>query len=181
MDSEVNLIKKILKRIEILPAIAKSIAVLLSYWLGSFLTFHIHEKTAYIGAMLACTSAIVVLQKEDLKGSFRIAWLRVVGTFIGAVMAICYLLLFPFSVVGMVVAVFVLDLICMMLGVPDNGKMAAITLVIILIVSMYSTNLSPILNGTLRFLESAIGTSIGLLMVWLLRYVDEHRISKWRK
>lgn len=175
MDTEANFAKKILKRIELLPAIAKSIAVFLSYWLGSLLTFHIHENTAYIGAMLACTSAIVVLQKEDLKGSFRIAWLRVVGTFIGAVMAICYLLLFPFSVLGMVIAVFVLDLICMLLGVPDNGKMAAVTLVIILIVSIYSTNLPPLLNGTLRFLESAIGTSIGLLMVWLLRYIDGHK------
>lgn len=165
---------KILKRIEILPAIAKSAAVLLSYWLGSLLTFHLHESTAYIGAMLACTSGIVVLQK-DLKGSFRIAWLRVVGTFIGAVMAICYLELFPFSVIGMVVAVFILDLICMMLGVPDNGKMASVTLVIVLIVSIYSTNLSPILNGTLRFIESAIGTSIGLCMVWMLRYIDERK------
>lgn len=173
--SDMSWVTRIFKRIDILQAIAKSVAVLLSYWLGSFLTFRIHENTAYIGAMLACTSAIVVLQKEDLKGSFRIAWLRVVGTFIGAVMAIGYLLLFPFSVLGMVIAVFVLDLICMMLGVPDNGKMAAVTLVIILIVSIYSTNLSPILNGTLRFLESAIGTSIGLCMVWVLGYIDRKK------
>ncbi|MGL4328114.1 MAG: hypothetical protein ACRCS7_11680, partial [Tannerellaceae bacterium] len=48
-------------------------------------------------------------------------------------------------------------------------------LVIILIVSIYSTNLPPLLNGTLRFLESAIGTSIGLCMVWLLRYVDRKK------
>lgn len=173
-------IKNIIDRIDLSQALAKSVAVLLSYQLGSWLTFHLHEHSAYIGAMLACTSCIVVIQKGSLEDSEKLAWLRIVGTFLGAVMAFIYLLLFPFSVVGMIVAIFLLDLVCMMLRVPDNGKIASITLVTILIVSEYSSDLSPAMNGLLRFLEAAIGTSIGILAVWVLLFIGRKKELRQR-
>ena len=88
---------------------------------GSYVTGRFHQESGFIGAILACTSAIVVLQERDLKNSLHNAWLRVLGTFIGALIAWIYLLLYSFSVGGLIIAVFILELICMLLNVPDNA------------------------------------------------------------
>lgn len=74
------------------------------------------------------------------------------GTFIGAVVAYVYLVNFRFSPAGMVVAVVLEEVICMMFKVPDNGKMATITLIIVLIVSERSPDLSPIGQRTAALL-----------------------------
>ena len=96
--------------------------------------------------MLACVSAIVVQQQPDIRHAVQQGWLRVLGTFIGAVVAYVYLVNFRFSPAGMVIAVVLEEVICMMFKVPDNGKMATITLIIVLIVSERSPDLSPLAN-----------------------------------
>ena len=126
--------------------------------------------------MLACVSAIVVQQQPDIRHAVQQGWLRVLGTFIGAVVAYVYLVNFRFSPAGMVVAVVLEEVICMMFKVPDNGKMATITLIIVLIVSERSPDLSPLANGLLRFSEATVGAVVGIAAVWP---VDRYR--RWRQ
>ncbi|WP_161945866.1 MULTISPECIES: FUSC family protein [Culturomica] len=154
-------------------------AVLLSYFFGNYVTGHFHENSGYIGAILACTSSIVVLQENDLKNSLHNGWLRVLGTFMGALIAWIYLLFYPFTIIGMIVAVFILEVICMLLKVPDNGKMATITLSVILIISREYPDLPPWANGLLRFSESAVGAGIGIFMVWL-EYIFQKFRTIWK-
>ena len=68
----------------------------------------------------------------------------------------------------MIVTVFLLDILCMLFGIPDNGRMATITLVIILIISQMSPSLSPLENGVLRFSEATVGALIGIALAWLV-------------
>ena len=58
-----------------------------------------------------------------------------VGTFIGSLIATIYLMLFPFSLLGLIVTVFLLEITCMLLKIPDNGKMATIALIVIMLIS----------------------------------------------
>lgn len=157
----------ILRRVRLGTAFLKCMAVLLAYVFGYYVTRHFREESGGMGAVLACTSAIVVLQDNNLKNSLHSAWLRVLGTFIGAFIAWIYLLFYPFSVTGMIVAVFVLEIICMLLKVPDDGKMATITLTVVLVVSQRYPGLPPWENGLLRFSEAAVGAGIGIFMVWI--------------
>lgn len=60
-------ILNIIKRIEPGTALLKCITVLLACFFGSYITGRFHEESGSIGAILACTSAIVVLQDKDLK------------------------------------------------------------------------------------------------------------------
>lgn len=170
---------KIIRRVHLGAAFVKCLAVLLAYFFGNYVTGHFHEGSRYIGAILACTSAIVVLQANDLKNSLHNAWLRVLGTFIGAFIAWVYLLFYPFTILGMIVTVFILEIICMLLKVPDNGKMATITLSVILIISREYPGLPPWANGLLRFSESAVGAGIGIFMVWQESVFQKFR-SIWK-
>ena len=96
---------EILRRVQPLEVIAKAVAVTLAYLLGFAITSHFHEASSLTGAMLACVSAIVVQQQPDIRHAVQQGWLRVLGTFIGAVVAYVYLVNFRFSPAGMVVAV----------------------------------------------------------------------------
>lgn len=163
------------------PGIAfiKCMAVLLGYFFGTYVTGRFHEESGYIGAILACTSAVVVLQENDLKNSLHTGWLRVLGTFIGAFVAWIYLFFYSFSMIGMILAVFCQEIVCMLLKVPDNGKMATITLAVILIISREYPDLPPWANGLLRFSESAVGAGIGIFMVWV-EYIFQKFRHIWK-
>ena len=80
----------------------------------------------------------------------------------------------------MIIAVFILELICMLLNVPDNGKMASITLTVILIISDEYPDLPPWENGLLRFSEAAVGAGIGIFMVWI-EYVFQKFMTIWKE
>lgn len=158
---------KIVARVDIIMAIAKSIAVLVSYLVGFYLTGSFNDESRYFGAMLAAIASIVALQ-ADVKTSVHQGWLRVLGTFIGAVIATIYLMIFPFSIAGFIATVFALEIVCMMLNIPDNGKMATIALIVIMLISQKNPNIPPIVNSSLRFLETAVGAVIGIVLAWLV-------------
>ncbi|MGL5731961.1 MAG: FUSC family protein [Bacteroidales bacterium] len=162
---------RVIQRIKLGFITAKTIAVFISFIAGGALSVYFHNSSSYLGAMLAAISAIVVLQTENLSKSINQGWLRVLGSFIGALIAYIYLLFFPFSLPGMCISIFFLGIICMLLSVPDNGKMATVVLIWVFIRSMDSTQ-SPLLNGFLRFTESTIGVTIGLITAYFLEKLN---------
>lgn len=165
-----NVLSKLVHKVDLTMAIAKSIAVLVSYLVGFYLTDSFHGESRYFGAMLAAIASIVALQ-SDVQTSIKQGWLRVLGTFIGAVIATIYLLIFPFSVAGLIATVFVLEIVCMMLSIPDNGKMATIALIVIMLIPQKSPDIPPIVNSSLRFLETTVGVGIGIAIAWLIEFV----------
>lgn len=142
--------------------------ILLAYLTGVYVTGSLHQASRWMGAMLACTSVVVVLQSQNYRESLRAGWMRVLGTFLGALIAYVYLTIWPFSIVGMLASVFLLEMLCMLLGIYKNDRIATITLLIILLVSQMTPRISPLENCLLRFFESAVGVGVGVGLVWLL-------------
>ncbi len=56
---------------------------------------------------------------------------------------------------------------CAAINVPSHGRLAAITVIVVMVTGSLDPALSPGLNALLRFLESSIGTGTALLAVWL--------------
>lgn len=169
-----NSLLKIVHKVDLTMAIAKSIAVLISYLVGFYLTGSFHDESRYFGAMLAAIASIVALQ-SDVQTSIKQGWLRVLGTFIGAVIATVYLSIFPYSLAGFIATVFLLEIVCMMLSIPDNGKMATIALIVIMLISQKNPDIPPIVNSSLRFLETAVGVGIGIAIAWIVELIREKR------
>jgi uncharacterized membrane protein YccC len=67
----------------------------------------------------------------------------------------------------MAVAIFATVMICAAINVPNHGRLAAITVIVVMVTGSLDPSLSPGLNALLRFLESSIGTGVALLVVWL--------------
>ena len=151
------------------------LGILLAYLTGIYASGSIHSASRWMGAMLACTSVITVLQMPSYKESLRPSIMRVVGTLLGAIIAYIYLKLLPFSVVGMLCAVFALEAICMLLDIYKYGRIATITMIIILLVKQMSPESNALTNCSLRFFESAVGVGVGLMLRWAIERWNEFR------
>ena len=166
-------------RIKLFEIALSVIGIWAAYLLGMHVTGRIHASSRWMGAMLACTSVVVVLQKGSYRDSLMAGVTRVLGTLIGAVTGYIYLRMWHFSVGGMLCAVAVLEALLMLLRMYANGQMAVITMLIILLVSKMSPEVNPEVNALLRFFESAVGSGVGIALLWCIeRYRKNSKISK---
>ena len=166
---------KAMSRVHPFVLLVSCLGILLAYLTGMYATGSFHSTSRWMGAMLACTSVVVVLHMPGYKEALRAGWIRVLGTFLGAFVAYLYLLILPFSVVGMLIAVFVLEMICMILNMYGNGSIATITMIIIMLVSKMSPEVDPAVNCALRFFEATVGVGVGVGLLWIIE-----RWNRWR-
>ncbi|MDE2235705.1 MAG: FUSC family protein [Gammaproteobacteria bacterium] len=140
----------------------------LSYYLGEIFTAVFHGSSAQIGGLWSALSGLIVLQstiRETLKSSL----LRLIGTFIGALICAIYLWLFGFSIIGMALCAGLTMSICYLLNIFEYARLAAVTVVIIAVISVRTPDISPFLNSFLRFCEAVIGVGICIACVYGLR------------
>lgn len=144
------------------------IGVLLAYLTGVYITGSLHEASRWMGAMLACTSLVVVLQSHNYKDSLRAGWTRVLGTFLGALVAYIYLKIWPFSIVGCSPRSSCWRCSACWSESTRTTASATITLLIILLVSQMTPHVSRPDNCLLRFTESVVGVGVGVALLWVL-------------
>lgn len=167
---------RFLRRIRPFEIAVSCIGIWAAYLLGMHVTGSFHESSRWMGAMLACTSVVAVLQKGTYRDSLAAGLARVGGTFAGAAVAYIYLQFRPFSVGGMLGMVAVLETLLMAAGMYANGQMAVVTLLIIMLVSKQSPDVDPAVNALLRFFEAAVGSGVGIGLLWCIE-----RWDAWRK
>ena len=141
-----------------------ALAALVAYWLGSWFTSLFPGYLPKIGGLWSAISAIVVTQATS-KEALSSASLRILGSAIGAATSAIYLTLLPFHPAGMALAIFATLLLCAAVNVPSHGRLAAITVIVVMVTSSLDPKLSPGLNALLRFAESCIGTGVAVLAV----------------
>jgi uncharacterized membrane protein YgaE (UPF0421/DUF939 family) len=90
------------------------------------------------------------------------------GSAIGAGTSAIYLTLLPFHPLGMAVVIFATIALCAAIKVPSHGRLAAITVIVVMVTGSLDPKLSPGLNALLRLAESCIGTGVAVLAarVW---------------
>ncbi|WP_322629534.1 FUSC family protein [Halothiobacillus sp.] len=137
-----------------------------SYLAGFYFTELFHAASASMGALWSAVSGIVVLQATQ-RDTWSSASLRIFGSLIGAVTSAAYLSVLPFSPIGMAVSIFVTVLLCHVARIPDHARLAAITVVVIMVITSIDPTLNPISNAALRFSESFIGATIAVFAALL--------------
>lgn len=143
-------------------AVVTLLAYLLGYWFTSLFPGYLPK----IGGLWSAISAIVVTQGTR-RETTNSASLRILGSAIGALTSAVYLSLLPFHPIGMAVAIFATVALCATIKIPSHGRLAAITVVVVMVTGSLDPKLSPALNALLRLAESCIGTGIAVLGVRL--------------
>jgi len=109
-------------------------------------------------------SGVVVLQATR-RETVASAWLRVLGSLIGAIVCAAYLSFLPSSPLGTAFSIGIAVLLCHAFRVPDHARLASITVAVTMVVSMADPRIKPLINAGLRFVESCIGTALAVLAV----------------
>ncbi|QKJ67054.1 FUSC family protein [Deefgea piscis] len=143
-----------------------AIVSVLSFYFGVHFTQFFQGESAGIGGLWAAISSIVVLQATQ-KATIESAWMRTLGTLIGASMSALYFQFFPFSWLGMGATIFATVLLCEMLNIPDNARLASITVCITMVMASLHPSINPYLNSILRFSESMIGIALSMAAISL--------------
>ena len=156
-------------------SIVTCVGVVLAYTVGMYVTGPMHMPSRWMGAMLACTSTVIVLRSPGYRESLKVGSIRVLGTFLGASVAFIYLSFFKFTVVGMLASVFVLEMASMFLGLYKSDRISTITMLIILFISQMRPGTPAWQNCLLRFVESVAGVAIGVAMLLVLDWWNRLR------
>lgn len=136
-----------------------------SYLCGFYFTQMIHEPTSLVGGLWAAISGIIVFE-NTAPDTLHSAKIRIIGSLTGAIVSGIYLFFFPFTILGFSICIALGVLLCFLFEIQHSIKLTAITISVILIVSTVEKELDPMLNAGLRFFESAIGTSLALLVAY---------------
>jgi uncharacterized membrane protein YgaE (UPF0421/DUF939 family) len=114
----------------------------------------------------AVIPAIIVMQ-ADLGGSVHAGWIRLSGTLIGALAGVLMGLLIPEQTTAMVLAVFFTLVLCTLIpGFGEAVRLAGITAAIVLLLD--EPHQSVVQAGMLRFLETALGIAVALVVSFLV-------------
>lgn len=153
-------------------AILFALVSAVSFSLAFAITGYVPEATdtRMIGALWAMISAIVVMQ-DTRSATISTAWLRILGSLIGAVFSAFYLLVFPFSIVGMGILIGVVVLVCELLHLPGYLRLAGLTAGIVMVISVVNPDIPPFVNAATRFFEVMIGSSVAVAAAWIWQYV----------
>jgi uncharacterized membrane protein YccC len=143
-----------------------ALACLAAYAIGYHFTALFPGYLPGIGGLWSAISAIVVTQatREDTRSQ---ASLRILGSAVGALISALYAMVLPFHPVGMAAAIFVTVLICSALHIPGHARLAAITVLVVMVTASLDPRLNPLLNALLRLIESCIGTTMAVVVVSL--------------
>ncbi len=144
-----------------------------AYLLGLGVGWLAGTPSERLGAMWAAISGIVVLQ-DTLRDTWAATRARVLGTFIGALLAAVFLALLPVTPWGLGLCVGLTVLLCRLCGIADGGRLSSITVVVVMVISSMRPELNPFVKAALRFIEAGCGTGMALAVALASRAIAGH-------
>ena len=156
-----------LSKTDVVYAISLTIASLISYYvLGPF----VNHPNDLLGGMWA-TVATVFVFREAKDPPLRAGVARFFATCVSCVLTFVYLLLLPFSPVGMAVIIGIGTIVVMLLGRRDDVITTGITTAVIMVVAGIGPSSLGWTVLPLRLLDTVIGIIVGVGCWWIGKFL----------
>jgi len=143
--------------------LALAAACYVSYWLTAHVLSRLHSLSAAddkLGALWAVIATIFVY-RTSYRQDRAVAVSRGVATLLSFALCLVYLLILPFSPLGMVVLIAIGTLLLSLIGRPEDAVAAGITTAVVMIVAAVSPR-DAWQEPILRLADTAIGIAVGL-------------------
>ncbi len=150
-------------RSSIILALEMAISATLSLWLGTWFSQALNIDTASIGGLWSAISAILITQATNQE-TFKAAWLRVIGSLIGAIAAGIVVSLFGYAWWAFALGMLLTVVVCSLVNLADTFRLACLTLSVVMVIGQLTPAMNPWINSAGRFVESLIGVIVALLI-----------------
>ena len=147
-------------------ALNMAIACLITYWMMTHtLSRFVDESSGFLGGMWAVVATVFVFRETRLQ-SLSAGIARLIATCVSFALCLLYLLLFPFTPVGMAALIALGTLAIALLGRRDDIVTVGITTAVVMVVAAMSP--ADAWQQPLRRLaDTVVGIAVGVACKWV--------------
>src|SRR5882762_9309391 len=147
-------------------ALNMAIACLIAYWATTqILSRFVDESSDFLGGMWAVVAAVFVFRETRLR-SLSAGIARLIATCVSFALCLLYLLLFPFTPVGMAALIGIGTIAMALLGRRDDIVTVGITTVVVMVVAAMSPG-DAWQQPLLRLADTLVGIAVGVACKWV--------------
>ena len=157
---------KLVRRFAVLLATKMALVILLAYEAGFYFSQLFHFAYPVIGGLWCAVSGVVVLQVL-IEESFAEAYLRILGSFVGAVTSCIFSEWMGYTLPALLLCVWITAMLCAAFNIKHSMRLASLTATIIIVIGFIEPTVSPVVNAFARFIESAMGSGIAVVLTML--------------
>src|ERR1700746_722814 len=146
---------------DVVYAVNMAIACLITYWIMTHtLSRFVDMPSDFLGGMWAVAATVFVFRETRLR-SLSAGIARLIATCVSFALCLLYLLLFPFTPVGMAALIAIGTLVLALLGRRDDIVTAGITTAVVMVVAAMSPA-DAWQQPLLRLADTVVGITVGV-------------------
>jgi uncharacterized membrane protein YccC len=150
---------------EVVYALNMAIACLISYWImTTILSRFVDRPSDFLGGMWAVAATVFVFRESHVR-SLSAGIGRLIATCVSFALCLLYLLIFPFTPVGMAALIGTGTVAITLLGRRDDIVTTGITTAVVMVVAAMSP-LDAWHQPLLRLADTVVGIAIGVACKW---------------
>jgi len=150
---------------DVVYALNMGIACLITYWIMThILSRFVDESSDFLGGMWAVVATVFVFRETRLR-SLSAGAARLIATCVSFALCLLYLLLFPFTPVGMAALIGIGTVVIALLGRRDDIVTVGITTVVVMVVAAMSPA-DAWQQPLLRLADTMVGITVGVACKW---------------
>jgi uncharacterized membrane protein YccC len=151
-------------------ALNMAIACLITYWIMTHvLSRFVDESTDFLGGMWAVVATVFVFRESRLR-SLSAGIARLIATSVSFALCLIYLLLFPFTPVGMAALIAIGTVVMASLGRRDDIVTVGITTAVVMVVAAMSPS-DAWQQPLLRLVDTLVGIAVGVACKWAASFL----------
>lgn len=160
-------LKQLLNRIEIKIAIKIALTAILSLFLSFQMDKIIPHPDPVVGGLWCVISSIIVLQ-ENLGGTYRAIWNRLLGVIIGSICGAIFAAHIGSDLGMLGLAILTAIFLCSALGLQESYRIASLSVAVVMIPWELHPVVNPWISAIFRFLDTCLGFFVAVVMSHLL-------------
>ena len=151
---------------DVVYALNMAIACLITYWtITHFMSRYVDGPSDLLGGMWAVAATVFVYRETHLK-SLSAGIARLIATCVSFALCLLYLLLFPFTPVGMAALIAIGTIVMALLGRRDDIVTVGITTAVVMVVAAMSPS-DAWQQPLLRLVDTVVGIGVGVACKWV--------------
>ncbi|HKN30444.1 MAG TPA: FUSC family protein [Roseiarcus sp.] len=151
-------------------AVDMGIACLISYWVITFgLARFVDTPNDLLGGMWAVVATVFVF-RDTRSNALSAGLSRLIATLVSFALCQAYLLIFPFTAVGMAVLLAIGAIVMMLLERRDDIVTTGITTTVVMVVAAMSPE-DAWQQPLLRLVDTVVGIAVGVSCKWVASFL----------